>query len=90
MRKVFSVCTFLVACSCQQSVVVPTAKELIDSPQLLAKWQAKCDTGEYSRLPADVRANMCATTRDATISVAQSKAGNEEADFFKNNTIRKN
>ena len=32
---------------------------------------------------------MCATTGDATISVAQTKAGNEEADFFKQNTIRK-
>ena len=89
MRKILPLFTLLVVCGCQQNVVVPTTKELIASPQLLTQWQAKCDTGEYSHLPADQKAKMCATTGDATITVAQTKAGNEEADFFKQNTIRK-
>lgn len=89
MRKILSLCSLLVVCGCQQNVVVPTAKELVASPQLLTQWQAKCDAEEYSRLPADQKAKMCATTDDATITVAQAKAGNEEADFFKQNTIRK-
>jgi hypothetical protein len=89
MRKLLSLFALLVVCGCQQNVVVPTAKELIASPQLLTEWQAKCDAGAYSHLPADQKAKMCATTGDATISVAQTKAGNEEADFFKQNTIRK-
>ena len=89
MRKILSLCSLLVVCGCQQNVVVPTAKDLIASPQLLSQWQAKCDAGEYSHLPADQKAKMCGTTGDATISVAQTKAGNEEADFFKQNTIRK-
>ena len=89
MRKIFVLCTLLAICGCQKHVVVPTAKELIANHQLLAEWRAKCDTGEYSHLPADQKANMCATTGDALISVAQIKAGNEEADFFKANTLRK-
>ncbi len=89
MRKIIPLYSMLLVCGCQLNVVVPTTKELIASPQLLAQWQAKCDTGEYSHLPADQKAKMCATTGDATISVAQIKAGNEESDFFKQNTIRK-
>ena len=89
MRKILSLCALLVVCGCQQNVVVPTAKELITSPQLLTAWQAKCDTGEYSHLPSDQKAKMCATTGDATISVAQTKAGNEEADFIRQSTVRK-
>lgn len=89
MRKILSLCAVLVVCGCQQNVVVPTAKELIASPQLLTEWQAKCEMGEYSHLPADQKARMCATTGDATISVAQTKAGNEEADFFRQSTVRK-
>ena len=89
MRKILSLFTLLIVGGCQQNVVVPTAKELIASPQLLTEWRAKCETGEYSHLPADQKARMCATTGDATISVAQAKAGNEEADFFRQNTIRK-
>lgn len=89
MRKIFSLSALLFVCGCQQNVVVPTAKELIASSPLLAEWRVKCETGEYSHLPADEKAKMCATTGDATISVAQIKAGNEEADFFKANTIRK-
>ncbi len=89
MRKILSFCTLLVIAGCQQNVAVPTAKELVASPPLLMVWQAKCDTGEYSRLPADQKARMCTTTGDATISVTQIKAGNEEADFFRQSTVRK-
>jgi hypothetical protein len=89
MRKTLPLITLLIVGGCQQNVVVPTAKELIASPQLLTEWRAKCETGEYSHLPADQKAKMCATTGDATISVAQAKAGNEETDFFRQNTIRK-
>ncbi len=89
MRRILSLSALLFVCGCQQNVVVPTAKELIASPPLLAQWREKCETGEYSHVPADEKARMCATTRDATISVAQIKAGNEEANFFKANTIRK-
>ena len=89
MRRILFLSALLFVCGCQQNVVVPTAKELIASPPLLARWREKCETGEYSHLPADEKARMCATTGDATISVAQIKAGNEEADFFKANTIRK-
>jgi hypothetical protein len=89
MWKKLPLITLLIVGGCQQNVVAPTAKELIASPELLTEWQAKCETGEYSHLPADQKARMCATTGDATISVAQAKAGNEEADFFKQNTIRK-
>ncbi len=90
MRQILPLCTLLFICGCQQNVVVPTAKELSASPQLLTEWQAKCDAGEYSHLPADQKARMCATTGEATISVAQTKAGNEEADFFRQSTVRKN
>jgi hypothetical protein len=89
MRKILSLSALLIICGCQQNIVVPTAKELIASPPLLAEWRAKCETGEYSHLPAEQKARMCATTGDATISVTQVKAGNEEADFFEQNTIRK-
>ena len=89
MRKLIPICTLFVVCSCQQNVVVPTAKELIDNRQLLTDWQAKCDTGEYSHLPADRKANLCSTTQEATISVAQIAAGKNESDFFKANTLRK-
>ncbi|MEG3178800.1 hypothetical protein U1872_21435 [Sphingomonas sp. RB3P16] len=89
MRKILSLCALLVICGCQQNVAVPTAKELIASPPLLTEWQAKCDTGQYSHLPADQKARLCATTGEATISAAQTKAGSEEADFFRQSTVRK-
>ena len=89
MRKILSLCSLLVVCGCQQNALVPTAKELIASPQLLTEWQAKCDAGEYSHLPADQKVRMCATIGDATITVAQTKVGNEEADFFNQSAIRK-
>lgn len=89
MRKILSLCALLIIGGCQQNVVVPTAKELIANPQLLTDWQAKCETGEYSHLMADQKARLCSTTNEAVISVAQVKGGNEEADFFKQNTRRK-
>ena len=89
MRKILSLFALLSVCGCQQNAVVPTTKELIASPPLFAEWRAKCETGEYSHLPAEQKANMCTTTGEAIISRAQIKAGNEEADFFKVNTIRK-
>lgn len=89
MRKLIPLCTLLAVCGCQQNIVVPTTKELIDDRQLLADWQSKCDTGEYSHLPADRKANLCSTTQEATISVAQMASGKKESDFFKANTLRK-
>ena len=89
MRKILPLLALLFACGCQQNVIVPTTKELIASPPLFAEWRAKCETGEYSQLPADQKANMCATTGNAIILVTQIEAGNEEADFSKANTIRK-
>ena len=83
MRKELAILSLLAVCGCQQNIVVPTAKELVNNPSLLREWQAKCDSGEYSRLPADEKARMCATTGDATISVAQVSAGSSEADFFR-------
>lgn len=90
MRKMLPLLALFFAYGCQQNVVVPTAKELIASPPLFAELRAKCKTGMYSQLPADQKANMCTTTENAIVSVAQIKAGNEEADFFNANTIRKN
>ena len=82
MRKSIAVLSLLAVYGCQQNVVVPTAKELIDNPILLREWQAKCDSGEYSHLEAGQKARMCATTGNATISVAQTKSGGSEVDFF--------
>lgn len=89
MHKLLSVCVLLAVCGCDQKVVVPTIKELIDNPQILAEWQAKCDTGEYSHLPAAQKADMCFTTQEAARSVAVAAAGKAEADFFEANTLRK-
>ncbi|GHH25678.1 hypothetical protein GCM10008023_39320 [Sphingomonas glacialis] len=91
MRKIFSLCALLVVCGCQQKqdVAVPTTKELMANPQLLSEWQAKCNTSDYSHLPADQKDNLCFTTREAARSLAVTKVGNEEADFFDQNTRRK-
>jgi hypothetical protein len=91
MRKILTVCALLLFYGCQQKqdVAVPTTKELIANPQLLSEWQAKCNTGDYSPLPANRKDNLCFTTREAAGSVAANKAGNEEADFFEQNTRRK-
>ena len=89
MRNIISLCALLVVCGCQQRVAVPTTKDLLANPQLLSDWQAKCNTGDYSHLPANQKDSLCFTTREAGRSVAVTKAGNEEADFFEQNTRRK-
>lgn len=89
MRKLQYLCVLLGLSACQQNVVAPTAKELIDNRQLLTLWQAKCDTGEYSHLPAERKTAMCATTNDATITLAVSVSGDTDSAFFEKNTLRK-
>ena len=89
MRKLLSVCVLLAVSGCQQQVVVPTAQELIADPQLLTEWQAKCNTGEYTHLPAGRKDELCFTTQSATISVAEKKVGDSGTDFYRANTRRK-
>lgn len=89
MKRFVPVCALFLMSGCQQEVSVPTAKELIDNRPLLAEWQTKCDTGEYSQLPAEQKARVCSTAHDASISVTEAAAGKKESDFFKANTIRK-
>lgn len=89
MHKFLPVFAFFLICGCQREVSVPTAQELIDNRPRLAEWQAKCDSGEYSHLQAEQKAQMCSTTHDASISVTEAAAGKKESDFFKANTIRK-
>lgn len=89
MRKLLIVSVLLVTSACQQKVAVPTAEELIANRQLLAAWQAKCESGDYSHLAPAEKANLCSTTDTATTSVAQMEAGKKESDFFKANTLRK-
>lgn len=89
MKDIFPVLALLAVCGCQQEVAVPTAQELIDNRQMLATWQSKCDSGEYSHLKANAKARKCSTTHDATISVTQAAEGKKASDFFKANTIRK-
>jgi hypothetical protein len=75
MRKLLALCIVLAAAGCQQqpNVTVPTTGELMKNPPLLAEWKAKCETGEYSHLPADQKDNFCFTTREAGRSVAIKK-----------------
>lgn len=73
MRKLIFLCIVLAASACHRNVVVPKTDELMTNPQLLAEWQAKCDTGEYSHLPADQKNNFCFTTQEATRSIAIKK-----------------
>lgn len=89
MPNIRYLCVLLVVCGCQQNISVPTTKELVRNPQLLREWQAKCNTGNYSNLPANQKGNLCFTTREAARSVAVTKAGNEEANFFGQNARRK-
>jgi len=89
MRKALPIFSLLLICGCQQEATAPTAQELIDNRPLLTEWQKKCDTGDYSHLPADQKERMCSTTHNATIAVTQAAAGKKESDFFKANTIRK-
>lgn len=89
MRKLLPLFALLAICGCQQKVAVPTAQQLIANRALLAEWQGKCDSGEYSQLPAARKNDLCSTTQEATISVAQTSAGRKDSDFFKANTLRK-
>lgn len=89
MRKFIPLCAVLAVCGCQRSVAVPTAQQLIADRALLTQWQKKCDTGEYSQLAPAEKSNLCSTTQEATISVAQIQAGKKESDFFSANTLRK-
>lgn len=89
MRKKLCLSALLLVCGCQQNVVVPTTKELLANPQLLAEWQTKCDTGEYSHLPADQKARICFTTQNAVISSAEIQAGKDSQNFYDANTKRK-
>lgn len=89
MRKLLALGALLVVTACQQNVIVPTSQELIAKPQLYAEWEAKCNTGEYSHLPAAEKDNMCFTTHEAGRSLAAVKAGKEGDDFYRANTVRK-
>ena len=89
MRKLLRLGALVAVCGCQQQVAVPTAQQLIGDRALLTEWQGKCDTGEYSRLAPAQKSNLCSTTQEATISVAQMAAGKKDSDFFKANTVRK-
>lgn len=89
MRKLLPLCALVVMCGCQQQVAVPTAQELIQNRQLLTEWQSKCNTGEYSHLAPAQKSNLCSTTEEATISVAEKNAGSNASDFYDANTKRK-
>ena len=89
MRGLILLGVLLAASGCQKKVVVPTSKELIDNPKLLAEWEAKCDKGEYSHLPASQKADMCFPTQAAGQSLAAAKAAKADSDFFETNTLRK-
>ncbi|AYJ84669.1 hypothetical protein D3Y57_00790 (plasmid) [Sphingomonas paeninsulae] len=89
MRTLFAMSVLLATCACQQKVSVPTSQDLIGNRQLLAVWQTKCDTGDYSQLGATEKTEMCSSTQDATTSVAQIESGKKESDFFKASTLRK-
>jgi len=77
MRKLFVLSLVLAACGCEKKaaevVTVPTTAQLMADTQLLTTWQGKCNTGEYSQLPAAEKDNMCFTTREATRSLAVKK-----------------
>ena len=89
MRTRLTLFALVIVAGCQRQVAVPTAQELIGNRQLLAEWQAKCNSGEYSHLTAAEKANLCSTTHDASISVAEIEAGKRNSDFFDANTKRK-
>lgn len=89
MRKMFATSVLLATCACQQKVSIPTSQDLIGNLQLLAEWQTKCNTGEYSQLGPTEKTEMCSTTQDATTSVAQIQTGKKESGFFKANALRK-
>ena len=89
MRAILCLCALALVGGCHPQVTVPTASELIGNRRLLAEWQAKCDTGEYSQLAASEKAEFCSTTHEATISVSEIDAGKAGSNFFDANTKRK-
>ncbi len=89
MRKCLLLSALVALGACQQNVAVPTAQQLIDNPQLLTEWQAKCNTGEYSHVSADQKIVFCTTTQNATFSNSEIKQGKEAEDFYDANTLRK-
>ncbi|WP_241211848.1 hypothetical protein [Sphingomonas sp. ABOLF] len=89
MRKLIPLSALVAICGCQQQVAVPTAQQLIADRALLTEWQGKCDTGAYSQFAPAQKSNLCSTTQEATISVAQMSSGKKDADFFRANTLRK-
>ncbi len=89
MRKFLPLFALGIVCACQQQVTVPTAPELIANRQLLTAWQEKCNSGEYSRLAPARKSELCSTTQEATISVAEIAAGKKATDFFDANTKRR-
>lgn len=82
MRALILLGVLLAAGGCQKKVEVPTSKELMANPKLLAEWEAKCNMGEYSHLPASEKTNMCFTTQAAGQSLAARKSGKADSDFF--------
>ena len=88
-RHVVLIALLAFVSGCQSSVKVPTTQELVANKQLLAEWQQKCGTGEYSQLGAAEKAEMCSTTQNAVISVAQAKSGQNDVDFFEANSKKK-
>jgi len=89
MRKLLVPTALLVVCGCQPAVKVPTAEALVGNRQLLAEWQTKCNTGEYSQLAAAAKTDLCSTTQDASVTVVQMRAGKNDSDFFGNMSKRK-
>jgi len=89
MKKLLPLGALVAMCGCQQQVAIPTAQELMSNRHLLTQWQAKCNTGEYSRLAPAQKSNMCSTTQEATISVAEKNAASSASDFYDTNTKRK-
>lgn len=89
MRSAFISAVFALLTGCQEKIAIPTVRELVSNRQLLAEWQSRCETGEYSRLRAQQREDLCSTTGQATISRAQQAASKNDAAFFEANTKRK-
>ena len=89
MRRAALVTALVLVSGCQSSVKVPTTQELVANKQLLAEWQQKCGTGDYSHLGAAEKAEMCSTTQNAVVIVAQAQSGQADADFFEANSKKK-
>lgn len=88
MKKSPLLVALIIVAGCQQKVAVPTAQELIHNRQLLTTWQDRCNNGDYSRLAPAQKSNLCSTTQEATISIAEKKAASSAADFYDANTKR--